>query len=264
MSIIKDTRKYFLNPAYATSTDSSFADVTFNINGLIRDDPNILYYTIGIVHAEIPYSFYVVNKSNNLLSLSTSNIIIPYGNYNANSLMKQINQLLPINMNLSFDTTNGKMTLSYNQSFSILPSTTMYKLLGLEKNKTYNSIDNVIQFPYLMNVLGTKNLYFKSNVNLSNFNSVTKDYVTISCIPVNVEPYGIILYNNYSNSSHIVRNKTLDNLIIQIYDDENNLVDFNNVDWNLTIEITSYIERNFDKTTLNSYLTNDINNINNN
>jgi hypothetical protein len=79
-----------------------------------------------------------------------------------------------------------------------------------------------------------------------------------------VEPYGIILYNNYSNSSHIVRNKTLDNLIIQIYDDENNLVDFNNVDWNLTIEITSYIERNFDKTTLNSYLTNDINNINNN
>ena len=140
----------------------------------------------------------------------------------------------------------------------------MYKLLGLEKNKQYNSLSNVIQFPYPMNVLGTKNLYIKSNVNLSNFNTVTSDYVTISCIPVNVEPYGIILYNNFSNSSHIIRNKTLDNLIIQIYDDENNLVDFNNVDWNLTIESTSYIEMQFDNINLNTYMASIINNINNN
>lgn len=270
MSIIKDTRKYFLNPEYATVTDSTFADVTFNINNLISDEPNVLYYTVGIIHAEIPYSFYVVNKTNNLLSLSTNNlsspinISIPYGNYNANSLMKEINQLVPTNMTLSFDTTNGKMKLSYNQSFSILSSTTMYKLLGLEKNKTYTSFNNAIQFPYPMNVLGTKNLYIKSNINLSNYNLVTKDYVTISCIPVNVEPYGIILYNNYSNSSHIVKNRTLDHLTIQICDDENNFVDFNNVDWNITIEITSYLVMDFDKTSLNTYLANngDINNFN--
>lgn len=266
MSIIKDTRKFFLNPMYATSNNSSFSDVTFNINNLIKDDPNVLYSTIGIVHAEIPYSFYVVNKYNNCLFLQTSlgvqiNVIIPYGNYNANSLMKAINNLLPPNMVLSFDSTTGKMKLSYNQGFSILESSTMNRLLGLEKNKLYTSVNNVIQFPYPMNVLGTKNLYIKTNVNLSNFNSVTSDYVTISCIPVNVEPYGIILYNNFANTSHIVRNKTLDNLTIQIYDDENNLVDFNNIDWNLTIEITSYIEMTFNNISLNQYLLN--NNINN-
>ena len=62
----------------------------------------------------------------------------------------------------------------------------------------------------------------------------------------------------------MIRNKNLDNLVIQICDDENNLVDFNNVDWNLTIEITSYIEMNFDNINLNAYMTNNINNINNN
>ena len=89
---------------------------------------------------------------------------------------------------------------------------------------------------------------------LQNYNSVTQDYVTLSSIPVNVEPYSIILYNNYANSNFIIKNKVLDNLEIQIYDDNNNLVDFNNVEWNITIEITSYISANFNNTNLNQYL----------
>lgn len=261
MSIIKDTKQYYLNPASESIKNNNwYSDVIFNINGLLKDDPNILYNTISIVHSEIPYSFYVVNESNNILKLSTGNINVPYGNYNANSLMKYINTQLPTNMLLSFDTTTGKMKLTYNQWFSILSSSTIQKLLGLATNTTYTSTNNIIAFPYPMNVLGTKNLFIKSNVMLSNYNTLTKDYVTLACIPVNVEPYGIILYNNYSNSSHIIKNKVLDNLEIQIYDDNNNLVDFNNVEWNIAIEITSYIETSFDNTTLNKYMNNMITN----
>lgn len=259
MSIIKDTKQYYLNPSSdATKNNNWYSDVTFNIIGLLKDDPTILYHTISVVHCEIPYSFYVVNESNNVLKLSTGTINIPYGNYNANSLMKYINTQLPANMVLSFDSTTGKMKLTYNQWFSILSSSTIQKLLGLATNTTYTSTNNIIAFPYPMNVLGTKNLFIKSNVMLSNYNSVTKDYVTLSCIPVNVEPYGIILYNNYSNSAHIIRNKKLDAIEIKIYDDNNNFIDFNNVEWNITIEITSYIETTFDNTTLNKYLTNNL------
>ena len=253
MSIIKDSKKYFLNPASAMS-NNGYSDVTFTINNLLKDDKNILYSTIAIIHSEIPYSFYVVNQTNNLLRLSTGDISIPYGNYNANSLMKAMNALLPVNMILSFDATTGKLKLTYTQSFSILPTSTIQKLLGLVKNQTYVSSNNIIQFPYPMNVLGTKNLFIKSNINLSNFNTTTQDYVTLSCLPVNVEPYGLLLYNNYSNSAHIIRNTSLDSLAIRIYDDDNNLVDFNNVEWNITIEITSYVQVTFSNTTLNQYL----------
>lgn len=91
---------------------------------------------------------------------------------------------------------------------------------------------------------------------LSNFNSITNDYVTVSSIPVSVEPYSIIMYNNYSNSTHIVKNRKLDNLEIQIHDDNNNLVDFNNVDWTITLEITSFVQTSFSSVNLTQYLNN--------
>lgn len=255
MNIVKDTKQYYLNPSAGTQKNGSFySDVNFYLNGIIKDDPNILYNTISIIHAEIPYSFYIINEYNNKLVLSTGTINIPYGNYNANSLIKYINTQTPTNMTLSFDSTTGKMKITYNQFFSVLSTSTIQEVLGFDYNKTYTSSGNVIQFPYPLNCLGTKNLFIKSNVLLQNYNSVTQDYVTLSSIPVSVEPYSIILYNNYANSNFIIKNKVLDNLEIQIYDDNNNLVDFNNVEWNITIEITSYISANFNNTNLNQYL----------
>ena len=256
MDIIKDTKQYYLTASAGTSNNSYFkSDVVFDITDLLKDDTNILYNTISIIHCEIPYSFYVVNEYNNLLSLSTGDIYIDYGNYNANSLLKAINLKVPTNMLLSFNSTTGKFSLSYNNSFTINTTTTMYKLLGLE-NKQYTSSQNIINFPYPANLLGTKNLYIKSNLMLSNFNSITKDYITIASIPVNVEPYSIVLYNNYTTSSHIIKNRKLDYIEIKLHDDNNNLVDFNNVDWTITIEITSYVQTSFTNINLKQYLNN--------
>ena len=256
MNIIKDTKKYFLTPSGGTKKNDTYnSNIEYNINGVIKDEKYILYNTLSIVHSEIPYSFYVINVYNNILSLSTGDIIIDKGNYNASSLMKFINSKLPVNMVMSYNSLSGKYTLTYNQPFSINDTTTIYKILGLEK-KTYNSISNIIYFPYPANLLGTKNLYIKGNFIMSNLNLKTNDYETIACIPVNVEPFSIIMFNNYSNSSHLIKNKNMDNIEIRIYDDDDNLVNFNNVEWSLTLEITSYIAQDFTNTTLNEYLNN--------
>lgn len=264
MNIIKDTKQIHLTPSGGSKQNSFFnSSIDYSIIGLIKDDKNIIYNTISIIHAEIPYSFYIINEYNNVLNLSTGKIIVDFGNYNVNSLMKYINSKLPVNMILSFNSTNGKFILTYNQPFNILPSS-IYKLMGLEKNKTYNSINYVVNFPYPANLLGTKNLYIKSNIILSNYNSATKDYVTLGCIPVNVEPYSIILYNNFSNSSFIINNISLNNIEIEIYDDDNNLVDFNNIDWSIIIEINSFVLQEYNPTTLNNVLNNKIEYNNNN
>jgi len=252
--IIKNNKHYYLNSNGGTEKNSYFkSDVIFNIPNLIKDEKNILYNTISIVHCEIPYSFYIINEYNNLLSLSTGNIYITYGNYNANSLITYLKTQLPINMNISLNSSTGVLSLTYNQQFQIYETTTVYKVLGLQK-KNYTSINNSIIFDYPCNFLGTNNLYIKSNFILDNFNTSTKDYITISNIPVSVEPFSIVLYNNYSNSKHIIKNKNLDNIEIKIYDDDNNLVDFNNIDWSITLEIESYISVNFDNTNLIQYL----------
>lgn len=81
----------------------------------------------------------------------------------------------------------------------------------------------------------------------------------MSNIPVSVEPFSIILYNNYSNAKHIINNKNLDNIEIKIFDDDNNLIDMNNIDWSVCLEIETYIKANFDNTNLIDYLSNNIN-----
>ena len=259
MSIIKDTKKYFLTPTGADKKNDTFnSQLNYNVNGVIQDEKYILYNTLSIVHAEIPYSFYVINLYNNILSLSTGDIVIDKGNYNASSLMKAINAKLPTHMVMTYNSFNGKFTITYNNSFSIKDTTTMSSILGLERNKEYHSIASKIDFPFPANLLGTKNLYIKTNFIISNLNLNTNDYETLACIPVNVEPFSIILFNNYSNSSHIIKNKTLDNIEIRIYDDDNNLVNFNNVDWSITIEINSFLSQDFNNSTLSNYLNNSI------
>ena len=87
-TIIKDTKHYYLNSNGGDVKNNNLkSDIIFNIPNLIKDEKNILYNTVSIVHCEIPYSFYIINEYNNLLSLSTGNIYIDYGNYNANSFM---------------------------------------------------------------------------------------------------------------------------------------------------------------------------------
>jgi hypothetical protein len=50
--------------------------MVFNIPSFIKQDKHILYNTIKITHAEFPFSFYVINSTNNYLSLSTGNIFL--------------------------------------------------------------------------------------------------------------------------------------------------------------------------------------------
>ncbi len=249
MNTLQDTRQYYLNSIGGSLKNGYLkSDIEFTTPNIIKDDKNILYNKVSIVKAQIPYSFYIINEYNNLLALSTGNIYITYGNYNAQSFINYLNSKMPLNMTISLNSTNGVFTINYNQSFQILPTSTIYKILGIEQ-KTYTSVSNSITCPYPCNFLGSKNLYIKSNLNLDNLNTATNDYITLCSIPISVEPYSIILYNNYSNSKHLIKNKNLDNIELKIYDDMNNLIDFNNIDWTLTLEIettTQFFYNNID------------------
>lgn len=245
-NVIIDSHKFFLTPSGASLKRNSFfnSNLEFSIPNFYQSSNKVLYSTISCIHAEIPYSFYVVNEYNNLLSLSTGNILIPFGNYNANSFLKYLETVLPLGMTITFNTTNGKFTINYNTSFSINASSTCGILMGFEKGKEYNSVGNKIEMPYLANFMGSKNIYVKiPNLILDNFNTLTKDRATLLNIPVNVSPFGIIMYENSSGSSTIIKSIQIpDTLVIQLTDDENNLIDFNNTDFSITLQIDFYLD----------------------
>lgn len=255
MNVITDAKQINLS---SSSADVKFnnlnSNMRFNIPYFLRKDKNILYNTIKVLHAEIPYSFYIVNEYNNKLVMSTGTIIMPFGNYNANTFMRMLQPLMHNNMTLSFDTSNGIFTFSHNQPFSILDTSTCQTLLGF-KSSLYSSNGKIIM-PFPGNFLGTKNLYIKTpNIILENFNTLTKDYITLFSIPVNVPPFGIILYDNISGSKNYIKNSnSVDYLDVIITDDNNNWIDFNSIDWTITLEVETTMQVPQIQKTINEYL----------
>ena len=77
------------------------------------------------------------------------------------------------------------------------------------------------------------------------------------CIPVDVSPFSMISYNSQSDANKNLLNvRTVNEIDIQIYDENNNLVNFNNLDWNITIIITTEIKFDQQEVSLNTLLKN--------
>ena len=99
--------------------------------------------------------------------------------------------------------------------------------------------------PYQLNLLGKKKLFINSN-NLRNSAFTSKSLSstqTFATIPVDQPPYSMINYTSVSElEKNILFNRSLDVLDIQIVDEENKYINFQNIDWSITLCLT--IEKN--------------------
>jgi hypothetical protein len=98
--------------------------------------------------------------------------------------------------------------------------------------------------PFPLNLLGKSKLLINSrNLNNVAYTSFGLGFATtIATIPVNVPPYSLIQFSTaVDQQKNILVNRVLDNIDIQIYDTDNKFINFNNVDWSLTLVLT--IER---------------------
>ena len=53
----------------------------------------------------------------------------------------------------------------------------------------------------------------------------------LSIIPIDVPPFVLLCYNNYTDTKYINNNTTLDIIDIQIKGKDENYINFNNIDW---------------------------------
>jgi hypothetical protein len=102
-----DTIEIYLNSKTANKQNNGTSDVTFHLPPIevLKDEKAY----VNVKQAVIPFSFYNVNETNNLLNFSieisqqsfnTYSISIPFGNYNINQLISYLNSqflLLPAN-----------------------------------------------------------------------------------------------------------------------------------------------------------------------
>ena len=262
--MIKISKQINLNSSSANITNFPLNSVlNFNLDGLLNPNNTPIYRDISIVHAEIPVSYYIVNENNNLFVLRENGVIreitLILGNYNAISFKTML--LILINTNgftyeLTFNNSTGKYSFTgfgANQ-FQIFESTTCNILLGLQKQITYTSVDNVLIAPFVANFLGATQIKIKSQaIQTENLDSASRGSDNIfAIIQVATPAFGLINYMNITDFKNKLLNSSLNSIDITVTDGLNNILNFNGVHLSLTVVIDEfYNDYNFsDKNSL--------------
>lgn len=222
----------------------------FELPNMMKRHDHIKYITLGVSHAEIPVSWYIINNSNNLLVINLNGTgDIEYdltnGNYNANTFKTMLLVLLGASWDINLDSSTGKYTLSHDTYEFVINgyTSTCQKIMGFNENTNYSSSSLSVTFPNPCNFLGTSKINIKSStLQLDNLDSSTNGHSgSITSISNNAELYGVILYNNQNNFKNLIYNDFLNGIDISITDQDNNLIDFNGIDWYITIQIDEYL-----------------------
>lgn len=224
------------------------SNVRYNLGSIYNNDDSIVHKQIQLLNAQLPYSFYVVNYTNNILIIKKdtdvlfTTITIPVGNYNGNSLITALTTLLNsigITVQIVLSSINGKLTfVTVGYDIIISSDSTCLEILGFKRNTTYTSTSNILTAPYLLNLLGIKTLQIRStNLLMSNISSVQGGHTTLlSTIPVDCVPFGMMDYSDKGNHLITIQNDSLDDIDLDIVDGESGqYINFNNQDWCITL-----------------------------
>jgi hypothetical protein len=202
-----------------------------------------MYVEIGIINAQIPRSFNSINSTNNVLIYTLNsiiyNIIITSGNYNANTFITELNNQFALNghtFNITLNKATGILTFSHLlYNFSFLSSTsTCNDILGFNASLVSTNKILVLQFP--LNLLGQKIIkVISKTLNVSNYDHNYSSILGI--IPINVPIYNIINYENRTNHMNLLNIDGFNYIDISLLDDKNNYLDFQNIEWNITLRL---------------------------
>ena len=147
---------------------------------------------------------------------------------------------------LTLNRSNGCLSISLPASASIYSITyttsPLLKLMGYVAN--INSVQNEppITADYPLNLLGINKIYISTdNLLTYNYDSGKQGFSNIlATLEVDAPPYSIILYKNTTNTFNILRHDDVNSFSIELKDDVGNYIDFNNIDWNITLSLNIY------------------------
>jgi hypothetical protein len=267
--VYQDNLIITLNSANASLINSTLkSSVSFNFIGLLKEEDDIVRSYISIINSQIPMSFYVINSSNNKLVFnpmgggSITDMYIPVGNYNSYTLSAYLMSAFlsySITIVITVSPQTGLMSFSdSSEAFFIYPYqlgymifSTIGPIIGLAEEGLFGP---PFTCAYPVNLLGTKKINIKSS-NLS-INSLSSKLLAfnnvIATIPVDNSFFSIISYVNQNTlNKNIIKTPTIDTIDIQLTDDNDELLDFNNLDWTMTLCLSIEREEKVrDKTTL--------------
>ena len=263
MSLVLQSKLISINSkdgiARSNLSGSHLSNLFFPFKTILRDEKHNVYSTISIQSVEMANSFYNINENNSKIDVkitivstgteTTYTINIPFGNYSASSFLTQFNSSFLATTGytgtLTLNLNNGIYTLSPDANtftITILSSSTIYDVLGIASGTnpvfTFGQSND---FDFACNFLGVTRLkIFSQALACSNIDSAGLTHNNlIDIISVSAPSYGLITYNKNNHESEL-KNREIHGVDIMITDGDNNLVNFNYINWNITFLLNTY------------------------
>jgi len=265
MDIYQDTRliTFNSNDAYEKMNADKNSSMTFSIPNMLVDSPDILFTTCGLVSAEIPVSWWLIDADTNILNftyLATNyQIVLPYGNYTGDNIVSTLMTrfdlaLLAVGVtsNITLDLITGKLTFKFigasgNITFKYIGSDGLYRILGFTPNNDYTSVTSgafkFIYAPNPLNLLGIKQIRMCSNnlATIGNYSTgSTSPNNILGCIPIDVEAWGLINYSNKNNQYSKLKARNISTVDIQLYDELGRFLQMNSINFTFTIQLVIF------------------------
>jgi hypothetical protein len=218
--------------------------------------PSNYHIYASVQHAVIPFTFYNVNSTNNILQINTFNdsiplgvdrtFTIPIGNYNVNNLMAVLsNQLSFLSFAITYNSVNNTYTFSNSlYNFKFYSSSTCLSLLGFLNQENVSS-NFTMTSNRAVNLAPIRCICISSNLKTNNINKTSVNNSSILCsIPINTQPYSIITYMNQNNFKVNTFTNVISTLSIKLADQTGHLLDLNGANWTITLqfEIADYVD----------------------
>ena len=242
-------KSILINSKDRITGNSSKFQIQYNMRQFYKCDS---FYITSVV---IPSSFYVVNSNNNLLFFVDNNggtheLIITPGNYTPSDLVSTIQTFLT-SLN-----SNAGWTISYNSNTGFFSFSTTSLAFGLEAEQINNILFNLMGFPQQIYSVDTTT---KTSTNVAdltgprylciNSSSLSFKYAfepissniklndVICMIPIKVNSFDVIIYENYNDESNKRPfGRDLPNIIdIYLTDEEGNAINLNGVEWSFNL-----------------------------
>lgn len=226
-----------LNGDFCSQIQVQLPDLTFH-----QDHIQNAYFSV--VHAEIPNSFYIVNYTNNKFVLNGTTYTLTRGNYNVNTFITMLLALLPVGYTLTYNSATTKLTMTNAVSFTINASSsasTVNSIMGLG---TTNLSGTSITMPNVVNFIPLQRINFRTNYFKFGCYS-TADGSSDIFLPLqnNAGQNSIINYVNQTQNKFLIQDRNITSFTINVSDDFGNLINFNGVNWYMTIQIDiDYLE----------------------
>ena len=229
-----------INGSFKSSVNVSLPDLTFHLD-------NIQNAYMSVNHCEVANSFYVVNYTNDVIVINSIAYSIPRGNYNVNTFIAQLLLLIPAGFGITYSGITTKFTFTNTTTnFTINGSSglsTINKVIGLGTTDI-TSTALTLTLPFVVNFLPLPRINFRSNfLKLNNYSSTDNSSDVFLSLQNNAPQNSVINYVNQTNTKNLIEDKNITSFVISVTDDYNRLINFNNVDWYMTIQIDmEYLE----------------------